>query len=120
MLSGANEAIRLTNNEAERLLQSFVLWRKGRYGAWSHRGEQFRRRILTIVESCRKIGANPLQWLRAIVRRVIEKTECPSLPELDALSQWPTEYCYALLMVIYYLKGNFSNQLSWPVKVIIQ
>ena len=82
-----DEAIPLTNNEAERSLRSYVLWRKGSYGVWSHRGEQFRQRILTIVESCRKLGANPLQWLRAIVRSVIEKTQYPSLPELDALSQ---------------------------------
>lgn len=82
-----DERIPLTNNEAERSLRSYVLWRKGSYGVWSHRGEQFRQRILTIVESCRKLGANPLEWLRAIVRSVIEKTEYPSLPELDALSQ---------------------------------
>ena len=63
------------------------MWRKSSYGVWSHRGEQFRQRILTIVESGRKLGANPLEWLRAIVRSVIEKTDYPSLPELDALSQ---------------------------------
>jgi len=40
-----------------------------------------------LLESCRKLGANPLEWLRAIVRSVIEKNEYPSLPELDALSQ---------------------------------
>jgi len=83
----SNETIPLTNNEAEHSLRSYVLWRKGCYGVWSHRGEQFRQRILTIVESWRKLGANPLKWLRAIVRSVIEKTEYPSLPELDALSQ---------------------------------
>jgi hypothetical protein len=63
------------------------MWRKSSYGVWAHRGEQFRQRILTIVESGRKLGANPLEWLRAIVRSVIEKTYYPSLPELDALSQ---------------------------------
>jgi transposase len=83
----SNEAIPQSNNEAERTLRCYVFWLKGSYGVWSHRGEQFRQRILTIVESCRKLGANPLQWLRAIVRSVIEKTEYPSLPELDALSQ---------------------------------
>lgn len=70
-------------------MRSYVLWRKGSYGVWSHRGEQFSQRILTIMESCRKLGANPLQWLIAIVRSVIEKTEYPSIPELDALSQLP-------------------------------
>jgi transposase len=82
-----NQGIPLTNNEAERSLRSYVLWRKGSYGVWSHLGELFRQRILTIVESCRKLGANPLEWLRDIVRSVIEKSSYPSLPELDALSQ---------------------------------
>ncbi|MFT4942112.1 MAG: hypothetical protein ACI88A_005186 [Paraglaciecola sp.] len=40
-----------------------------------------------MVESCRKLGANPLQWLRDIVRSVIEKTDYPTLSELDTLSQ---------------------------------
>jgi transposase len=47
----SNEAIPLSNNAAVRSLRSYVLWRKGSYGVWSHRGEQFRQRILTIVES---------------------------------------------------------------------
>lgn len=82
-----NPAIPLTNNEAERSLRGYVLWRKGSYGVYSHRGELFRQRILTLVESCRKLGANPLQWLRAIVHSVIEKTDYPALPELQALNQ---------------------------------
>jgi hypothetical protein len=69
----SNEAIPLTNNEAERSLRSYVLWRKGSYGVWSHRGEQFRQRILTILERGRKLGANPLEWLRAIVRSVMKR-----------------------------------------------
>jgi hypothetical protein len=27
---------------------------------------------MTVVENCRKLGANPLKWMRAIVRNVIE------------------------------------------------
>lgn len=83
----SDNRIPLTNNEAERSLRSYVLWRKGSYGVWSHRGEQYRQRILTIVDTCRKLEANPLEWLRAIVRSVIEKTAYPSLPELTALQQ---------------------------------
>jgi transposase len=83
----SHHAIPMTNNRSERSLPCDVLWRKGSYGVWSYQGEQFRQHILTIVESCRKVGSNPLQTLSAIVRSVIEKTEYPSLPELDALSQ---------------------------------
>ena len=32
-----DEGIALTNNEAERALRGYVLWRKGSYGVWSHR-----------------------------------------------------------------------------------
>lgn len=46
----SNEAIPLSNNAAVHWLRSYVLLRKGSYGAWSHRGEQFCQRILTIVE----------------------------------------------------------------------
>jgi transposase len=35
----SNEAISQSNNEAERKLRCYVLWRKGSYGVWSHRGE---------------------------------------------------------------------------------
>jgi transposase len=73
-----NQAIPVTNNEAERSLRSYVLWRKGSYGLWSHRGELFLQRILSIVESCRKLGANPLQWLRDIVRSVIVNDRLPN------------------------------------------
>ena len=38
-----NSELPLTNNEAERLLRSYVLWRKGSFGVWFHRGEQFDR-----------------------------------------------------------------------------
>lgn len=69
-----NQAIPLTNNEAERSLRSYMLWLKGTYGVWSHLGELFRQRILTIVESYRKLEATSLEWLRAIVRSVTEKT----------------------------------------------
>ena len=49
-----HNGVPLTNNEPERSLLSYVLWRKGSYGVRPHRGELFRQRILTIVETCRK------------------------------------------------------------------
>lgn len=77
----------LTNNEAERSLRSYVLWRKGSYGVWSHRGEQFRQRILTIVETCRKQKLNPLQWIRDILNAVLNKTTYPHLDEFKISCQ---------------------------------
>ena len=77
----------LTNNEAERSLRSYVLWRKGSYGVWSHRGELFRQRILTIVETCRKQKLNPLQWIRGILDATLYKTAYPLLNDFKAACQ---------------------------------
>lgn len=54
-----DDDIALTNNEAERALRGYVLWRKGSYGVWSHRGEQFRQRILSLVETAKRLGRCP-------------------------------------------------------------
>lgn len=77
-----NDEIALTNNEAERALRGYVLWRKGSYGVWSHRGEQFRQRILSLVETAKRLGRCPQEWLRAVVRSCIEKTDYPFPEEL--------------------------------------
>ena len=79
-----NEGVPLTNNEAERSLRSYVLWRKGSYGVWSHRGELFRQRILTIVETCRKQKLNPLNWIRDILEATLNKTSYPLLNDFKA------------------------------------
>ncbi|QJR80389.1 IS66 family transposase [Alteromonas pelagimontana] len=79
--------IPLTNNEAERSLRSYVLWRKGSYGVWSHRGEQFRQRILSIVETCRKQSLNPLQWIRSILNAVLQKQPYPLLADMKTPCQ---------------------------------
>ena len=80
-----NDEIALTNNEAERALRGYVLWRKGSYGVWSHRGELFRQRILSLVETAKRLGRCPQEWLRAVVCSCIEKTDYP-LPEELMLS----------------------------------
>jgi len=77
-----DDEIALTNNEAERALRGYVLWRKGSFGVWSHRGEQFRQRILSLVETAKKLGRCPQEWLRAVVRACIEKTDYPIPNEL--------------------------------------
>ncbi|MEI4935988.1 IS66 family transposase, partial [Aeromonas caviae] len=49
---------------------------------WSHRGEQFRQRILSLVETAKRLGRCPQEWLRAVVRSCIEKTDYPFPEEL--------------------------------------
>ena len=36
---------------------AYVLWRKGSYGVWSHRGELFRQRIPSLVETGKRWAA---------------------------------------------------------------
>jgi len=72
-----HDGVPLTNNEAERVLRGYVLWRKGSYGVCSHRGEQFRQRVLSLVETARKLKLNPLAWAREIALACIEKTPYP-------------------------------------------
>ncbi|GAA4876870.1 hypothetical protein GCM10023333_07660 [Ferrimonas pelagia] len=70
----------LTNNEAEHTLRGYVLWRKGSYGVSSHRGELFRQRILSLVETAKRLKLNPLEWLQQITRACIEQRPYP-IPE---------------------------------------
>ncbi|ELM3618545.1 IS66 family transposase [Aeromonas sobria] len=82
----SDDDIPLTNNEAERALRGYVLWRKGSYGVCSHRGELFRQRILLLVETAKRLGRCPQDWLRAVVRACIEKMDYPIPAELCASS----------------------------------
>jgi hypothetical protein len=77
-----DDQIPLTNNEAERALRGYVLWRKGSYGVQSHRGELFRQRILSLVETSKRLQRCPLEWLRAVICACIEKTDYPIPVEL--------------------------------------
>ena len=72
-----NRTIPLTNNEAERRIRGYVLWRKGSFGVWSHRGELFRHRILSLVETCRVRGLSAFSVLERIVSAVIERRSYP-------------------------------------------
>ncbi len=56
----------LTNNAAERSLRPYVIWRKISFFSQSHRGDQFRPMILSVIETCRRLGLNLYQTLRTI------------------------------------------------------
>ena len=52
-----------TNNAAERALRKAVLWRKGSFGSQSEDGLRFVERMLTLTETCRQIGRQPMNFL---------------------------------------------------------
>lgn len=54
----------LTNNEAERAIRPYVIWRKTSFFSQSFRGDQFRPLILTIVETCKRLGVSAYRLIR--------------------------------------------------------
>ena len=58
--------IPLTNNAAERELRPYVIWRKCSYGAQSAQGDQFRPKILTVLQTAKKWQLGGLEVLREI------------------------------------------------------
>ncbi|KJY79056.1 IS66 family transposase [Vibrio nigripulchritudo] len=77
-----HEQVPLTNNAAERVIRGYVLWRKCCYGVRSYRGELFRQRMLSLIETAKSLKLNPYQWLQSIVKACIEKTAYPLPQEL--------------------------------------
>jgi transposase len=74
-----HEDVDPTNNDAERALRPFVLWRKKSYGAQSERGHRFAERIMTVVHTARKQGKSVVDFLVACVTAVRDSTTPPSL-----------------------------------------
>ena len=69
----------LTNNEAERCLRGSVIMRKICYGTSSDRGDKFRSRVFSIVETCKKRGLSPFAVLKQIVSEVTARQAYPDV-----------------------------------------
>ena len=59
----------LTNNEAERAIRPYVIWRKTSFFSQSFRGDQFRPLILTIVETCKRLGVSAYRIIRQVCQQ---------------------------------------------------
>jgi transposase len=73
------EGITPTNNEAERSLRCFVLWRKTSYGSQSERGDLFAARIMTVSQTLRKQGRHVLSYLTEACTASLTNRTPPSL-----------------------------------------
>lgn len=73
-----------TNNEAERCLRGSVIMRKICYGTSSDRGEKFRSRLLSVVETCKKRKLSPITVLSKIITAVVGKCDYPDVFELTS------------------------------------
>lgn len=60
----SHPGIPLTNNAAERALRPYVIWRKTSFASQSYRGDQFRPLILSISETCKRLGLRTYDILR--------------------------------------------------------
>ncbi len=56
----------LTNNTAERALRPYVVWRKTSFFSQSDRGDVFRARVLTVTETCQRLGISAYNVLRRV------------------------------------------------------
>lgn len=68
-----------TNNEAERALRSFVLWRKRSFGSQSDRGCRFAERIMTATHTLRKQKRHVLSYLTQACQAALRGQPAPSL-----------------------------------------
>lgn len=73
------EDVEPTNNEAERELRSFVLWRKKCFGAQSTRGHLFAERVMTVAHTARKQDRPVLRFLTDACRARVVRGPAPSL-----------------------------------------
>ena len=62
----------LTNNAAERAVRPYVIWRKTSFFSQSARGDRFRERILSVTESCKRLGVMAYQFLRLVCEQGIK------------------------------------------------
>lgn len=75
----SSPAVPLTNNEAERCIRGRVILRKNSYWTSSERGDQFRSRVLSIVETCKKRKVSALDMISNIVGAVIRREPYPDV-----------------------------------------
>lgn len=68
-----------TNNNAERELRRFVLWRKRCFGTQSQRGNDYAECIMTVAHTARKQNRPLLPYLIEVFQAHSDGTELPSL-----------------------------------------
>jgi transposase len=58
-----HEGVEPTNNDAERTVRQYVIWRKTSFGTQGEKGNQFVERILTVVGTCKRQKRGVFQYL---------------------------------------------------------
>ena len=73
------EGVEPTNNLAERILRSLVLWRKISFGCHSEKGFRFVERVLTVTQTLKLQGKAVFQFLCNAIAAHRNSTPAPSL-----------------------------------------
>lgn len=74
-----HEGVEPTNNDAERTIRQYVIWRKTSFGTQGERGNQFVERILTAVGTCKRQNRRAFKYLAEAVTAHLHGTAAPSL-----------------------------------------
>ena len=69
----------LTNNEAERCIRGSVIMRKICFGTTSDKGEKFRSRVLSVIETCKKRSLSAIEVISTIATAVITGQAYPDV-----------------------------------------
>lgn len=74
-----HERVEPTNNDAERTVRQYVIWRKTSFGTQGNRGNEFVERILTTVGTCKRQNRKVFEYLTQAVSAHLYGTTGPSL-----------------------------------------
>jgi transposase len=73
------EGVEPTNNDAERTVRQYVIWRKTSFGTQGKNGNQFVERILTVVGTCKRQNRSVFDYLSNLMTARLLGIPVPSL-----------------------------------------
>ncbi|MFI3136708.1 MAG: IS66 family transposase [Methylococcaceae bacterium] len=73
------EGVQPTNNFAEQLIRSYVLWRKSSFGTQSDRGDLFVERMMTVTATCKLQNRNRYDYINSAVDAHLRNKPVPSI-----------------------------------------
>jgi transposase len=79
------EGVEPTNNDAERTVRQYVIWRKTSFGTQGEKGNQFVERILTSVGTCKRQKRGVFDYLSKLMTARLHGLPAPSLLQKTAI-----------------------------------
>ena len=76
----AHPHLPLTNNEAERALRHWVIWRRISYGTRTPVGSRTMALLASIIDTCRRRGVSPWPYLAQVIAAGRQGRPAPQLP----------------------------------------